>query len=84
MSQRRLDMEFFQVLGFIGETPTKTFSHSTTYSRLRETLLRDAMSRAVDNDAETFQLVVDNIGKYIETVYHSRYSSDLLQCMSLY
>jgi len=64
---------------FIGETPTKTFSSSSTYSRLREALLRDVLSRSVDNDAETFQLVVDNVGKYVEIVYHSQYSSDFLQ-----
>ena len=78
--QRRLGDEFFQVLRFIGETPTKTFAGSSTYSRLRETLLRDALSRCVDNDTDSFQLVVDNIGKYVEITYHSRFSMDLLQC----
>lgn len=64
----------------MGETPTKTFANSSTYLRLRETLLRDALSRCVDNDSDSFQLVVDNIGKYVEIVYHSQFSLDLLQC----
>ncbi|THH33844.1 hypothetical protein EUX98_g253 [Antrodiella citrinella] len=77
--KRRLDKEFFEVLKFLGETPTRGFSNSSTYSRLRELLLRDVLTRCVDNDVETFQLVVDNIGKYVETAYHSQYSSDFLQ-----
>ncbi|KAH8106968.1 hypothetical protein BXZ70DRAFT_1003857 [Cristinia sonorae] len=77
--KRRLSPEFFQVLRFIGETPTKTFVNSSTFSRLREALLRDALSRAVENDADAYQLAVENIGKYVEIVYHSNYSLDLLQ-----
>lgn len=68
------------MLHFVGETPTKAFSSSSAYSRLREALLRDALSRCVDNDVDTFQLVVDNIGTYVELAYYSHYSTDLLQC----
>ncbi|TCD71881.1 hypothetical protein EIP91_000013 [Steccherinum ochraceum] len=77
--KRRLEPEFFQVLRFIGETPTRQFATSSTYGRLREALLRDALGRSMDNDADTFQLVIENIGKYVEHVYHSQYSMDLLQ-----
>lgn len=50
---------------------------------LRDSFLRDTLTRAVDNDMESFQVVIENVNRYVEIVHHSHYSSDLLQCMSI-
>lgn len=59
---------------------TNTKSIASTPVPLRDSLLRDTLTRAVENDMETFQLVLENITRYVDIVHHSQYSPDLMQC----
>jgi hypothetical protein len=45
---------------------------------LRDALLRDSLSRAVDCDKDSFQVVLNNLQQYIAVVHHERYSKDLM------
>lgn len=74
--QRALPAEFFKVLANALSTKTIVASHAS----LRDALLHDTLSRAPDNEAESYQLVLDNINNFIELVHHSNYSGQLLQC----
>ena len=46
---------------------------------LGNALLRDTLTRAVDNDLASFQQVLDNLNTFIETVHHSGFSAELMQ-----
>ncbi len=50
------------------------------HENLRDALLRDTLSRAVEGDDESLQVVVDNINTYIEVVHHAEYTLALMQC----
>jgi hypothetical protein len=54
--------------------------NSGSSGSLREYLLRDVLSRAVDNDQTSLQVVLNNIQTYIEIIFHQDYSLDLLLC----
>ena len=48
---------------------------------LRDALLYDTLSRTVpDNESESYQQILNNLDNFIETVHHSAYGADLLQC----
>ena len=79
-NQRQLDTTFFLVLKFVVDSNVKAITSMAV--PLRDSFLRDTLTRAVDNDMESFQVVIENINRYVEIVHHSYYSTDLLQCMS--
>ncbi|KAJ3559109.1 hypothetical protein NM688_g537 [Phlebia brevispora] len=73
-----LDQPFFQVLRYVLEFNAKSNATAVNQVPLRETLLRDTLSRAAESEPETCQLLVENLSQYVEIVYHSHYSADLL------
>jgi hypothetical protein len=77
-AKRPLDREFFVVLKYITDANAKTISSSS--ESLRDAILRDSFSRAADNEASAFQIVLNNLNMYVDVVYYQGYSSDLLQC----
>ncbi|TFY77906.1 hypothetical protein EWM64_g6106 [Hericium alpestre] len=68
LCKRPRSTAFFDALRHVTETET-----------LRETLLRDALSRLADNDIASIQTVIDNLNVYVEVVHRDGYSADLLQ-----
>lgn len=79
--KRNLDDEFFVVLKQIANpiaTNSTTTNNPGASGSLRESLLRDVLPRAVDNDQTNFQVVLNNMQTYIEIVFHQDYSLDLL------
>lgn len=74
--QRVLPSEFFKVLG--SAIDSKTFV--TGQTSLKDALLQDTLSRAPDNEAEYYQLVLDNLCSFVEAAQISHLSADVLQC----
>ncbi|KAI0797914.1 hypothetical protein C8Q75DRAFT_845203 [Abortiporus biennis] len=72
--KRPHDHAFFEVLYSVLDISTKSDN-----TRLRESLLRDTLARAIDNDVESFQQVLDNLNQYVEKVYHAQYGVELMQ-----
>jgi hypothetical protein len=56
--------------------------NNTVPGSLRESLLRDALSRAVDSDPRASQSLLNNLETFVEVVFYQGYSSDLLLCKS--
>lgn len=52
------------------------------HENLRDALLRDTLTRAVEGDDEALQTVIDNVNTYVEAVHHTDYSLLLMQCKS--
>ena len=72
--QRNLDPSFFTVLRNILERGVVTAGGDP----LGNALLRDTLTRAVDNDLASFQQVLDNLNTFIEVVHHSGFSAELM------
>lgn len=62
------------------ETKRKGVASTSSHVNLRDALLRDTLPRAVENDFESYQTVVENVNTYVEVVYHQKYTSELMQC----
>lgn len=45
-------------------------------------LWRDALNRAPECDPASMQLVIENVAKFAEVVYHSDYSHEIITCES--
>jgi hypothetical protein len=75
--QRRSDRDFFLVLKYIldGEARLKSFPSEA----LRHQLLRDALSRAGENET-VFQQVADSLNTFVEIVHHQGFDAELMQC----
>lgn len=54
--------------------------YTTTPGSLRESLLRDTLSRALDSDHLVLQSLLNNIERFVEVVFHQGYSAELLLC----
>jgi hypothetical protein len=50
---------------------------------LRDILLRDTVSRIVETDPESFQLVLPNLSLFIDKVHNGAYDPDLVRRKSL-
>jgi hypothetical protein len=74
--QRNLEPAFFVVLHDIFERGVVLMANGDS---LGNALLRDTLTRAVDNDLASFQQVLDNVNTFIETVHHSGFSAELMQ-----
>ncbi|CCM02372.1 uncharacterized protein FIBRA_04467 [Fibroporia radiculosa] len=83
LCKRPLTAEFFTVLRFISAPKVKGRRVSTR-SSLNDTLLRDTLARSLENDSETFQLVIENLATFVEVVHHADYSSDMLQSVGIW
>ena len=73
--QRSLEPPFFIVLRNILERSVIPVTNGDT---LGNALLRDTLTRAVDNDLASFQQVLDNLNTFIEVVHHSGFSAELM------
>ncbi|EMD38403.1 hypothetical protein CERSUDRAFT_113558 [Gelatoporia subvermispora B] len=82
LCKRRLVPDFFLVIKYVVASGTRVESKSG-FPDLRETLLRDTMMRAIENDNETYQQVITNISSYVEAVYHTGYSAEFMQFVGL-
>ncbi|TFY64018.1 hypothetical protein EVJ58_g2900 [Rhodofomes roseus] len=51
---------------------------------LMDKLLRDTMTRSLDNDPESFQSVVDNVCTYVDVVHNTGYSTEMLQAVGIW
>lgn len=72
-------MNFFNVLNkALGNQSIVTGQLS-----LRDALLYDTLSRAPNNEGESYQLVLDNLNTFVEVVHHSAYTIDVVQCKCL-
>ena len=78
--QRNLEPSFFTVLRNILERSVIPAANEET---LGDALLRDTLTRAVDNDLASFQQVLGNLNTFIEAVHHSGFSADLMQGAAL-
>jgi len=74
--QRSLEPSFFTVLRGILERGVVPAANGDT---LGNALLRDTLTRAVENDVSSFQQVLDNLNTFIEAVHHSGFSAELMQ-----
>ena len=74
--QRNLEPSFFVVLRGIIERSVILVADGDSVGNA---LLRDTLTRAVDNDLASFQQVLDNLNRFIEAVHHSGFSAQLMQ-----
>ncbi|KAK7020581.1 hypothetical protein R3P38DRAFT_3272569 [Favolaschia claudopus] len=74
--KRRLDRSVFLVLKEITDSSARQTPSSA--ESLRDTLLRDTLPRAAENENTTFQIVMNNLHTYIEVIHHQGYSGDLM------
>ncbi|KAJ7449837.1 hypothetical protein FB451DRAFT_1286715 [Mycena latifolia] len=74
--KRRLDRNVFQVLKEITDASARL--SPPPGESLRDILLRDTLPRAVENDHTTFQIVLNNLQTFIESVHHQGYNTDLM------
>ncbi|KAJ7685226.1 hypothetical protein DFH06DRAFT_1157872 [Mycena polygramma] len=74
--KRRLDRNVFLVVKEITDADARLTPASE--ENLRDTLLRDTLARAVENDHTTFQIVLNNLHTFVEVVHHQGYSSELM------
>lgn len=75
-----MDLDFFKVIYYVVLADAKSKKGVSTQEPLRDALLRDTLSRAVENDMASYQTVINNIAEYVEVVHHTDYSADLMQC----
>ncbi|KAF8636667.1 hypothetical protein AX17_003473 [Amanita inopinata Kibby_2008] len=72
--KRRLEREFFVILK--QSVSSSSNNAENTSDDLKNILLHDAMTRAVDADHGSLQVVLDNIAVFIEIVHHDYYSAE--------
>ena len=68
------------ILPYVMETKRKGVTSTPVHANLREALLRDTLVRAVDNEVDSYQIVIDNIGTFVELVYHQNFTNETMQC----
>ncbi|EKM55576.1 uncharacterized protein PHACADRAFT_256290 [Phanerochaete carnosa HHB-10118-sp] len=77
--KRVLSPDFFKVLNkVLGNKPT-----AIGQPNLKDALLYDTLSRAPNNEGESYQTVLDNLGTFVEIVHHSAYTIDMLEFVGL-
>ncbi|KAH9951250.1 hypothetical protein B0H21DRAFT_272251 [Amylocystis lapponica] len=81
--KRHLPSTFFDVIRYIAVANAKANKSSTPQVDLRDALLRDTLTRAIENDPDSYQLVIENLRSFVETVHHTGYSADLMQFVGL-
>lgn len=74
--KRRLDRNVFHVLKEIADANARLSPPPA--ESLRDILLRDTLPRALENDHTTFQIVLNNLQTFIESVHHQGYNTDLM------
>ncbi|GBE81969.1 hypothetical protein SCP_0403450 [Sparassis crispa] len=82
LCKRQLLSEFFDVIHYVVVANTKA-NISTIREGLQDELLRDTLTKAIENEPDSFQRVIGNIVSYVEVVHHSGYSSDMMQFVGL-
>ena len=82
--QRRRTPDFFVCMKYIISPQVKAEHNPHPYENLRDALLRDSLTRAVEGDDESLQLVIENINTYVELVHHTDYPLALMQCRLLF
>ncbi|KAI0670290.1 hypothetical protein C8Q78DRAFT_114403 [Trametes maxima] len=83
LSKRRRSPEFFAIIKHITGPQVKAERNPHLHENLRDALLRDTLTRAVEGDDESLQVVVDNVNTYIEVVHHTEYTPALMQFVGL-
>ncbi|KAF9815310.1 hypothetical protein IEO21_04673 [Rhodonia placenta] len=82
--KRPLSSDFFTVIRLVTAPISKPGYAPAARESLRDTILRDTLSRSLDNDPDTFQLVIENMQTYIKNVHNSGFSTDLMQAVGLW
>ncbi|CDO71214.1 hypothetical protein BN946_scf184863.g9 [Trametes cinnabarina] len=83
MFKRTRSHEFFTVIKHIAAANVKAEHNPHPLESLRDSLLRDTLTRIVEGDDESLQTVLDNVNTYIETVHHTDYTPSLMQFVGL-
>ncbi|KAI0079929.1 hypothetical protein K474DRAFT_1638767 [Panus rudis PR-1116 ss-1] len=81
--KKRHSRDFFLVLAFVTE-PNKKAALPASRMNIRDALLRDTLPRAVENDQDCYQTVIENLNTFVEVVYRAKYSTELMQFIGLY
>lgn len=72
--------EFFDVIKHVIGPQAKAERNPHPTETLRDALLRDTLSRALEGDDDSLQIVLDNVNTYVEIVHHTEYTPALMQC----
>jgi len=75
--KRPLRPTFFSVFKQVLETSKGSIADAELLVSL---LWRDTLARAPDCDPGSMQAVINNIGKFVDVVYHTDYSLELVTC----
>ncbi|KAG6814363.1 hypothetical protein H0H92_010949 [Tricholoma furcatifolium] len=75
--RRPMEQEFFFILKQVVDSNAK--NNPQLPQSLRELLLRDVLTRAIEGDNTTFQNVLDNTLTYVAIVYHEGFTSEMMQ-----
>ncbi|KZT67735.1 hypothetical protein DAEQUDRAFT_712938 [Daedalea quercina L-15889] len=82
--KRTLPMDVFVALRHALTPSGKASRAGVMQIGFKDVLLRDTMSKSLDNDPDSFQAVVDNICTYVEVVHHTGYSTEMLQAVGIW
>ncbi|TBU65728.1 hypothetical protein BD310DRAFT_803111 [Dichomitus squalens] len=83
LCKRRRTPEFFAIIKSITGPTVRAEHNPHPHETLRDAILRDTLTRAVEGDDEALQIVIDNVNTYVEVVHHTDYSLSLMQFVGL-
>ncbi|KAI0362213.1 hypothetical protein OH77DRAFT_1416438 [Trametes cingulata] len=83
LCKRRRSHDFFAIIKHITGPQVKAERNPHPLENLRDALLRDTLTRAVEGDDDSLQVVLDNVNDYVEIVHHTEYTPTLMQFVGL-
>ncbi|PIL24081.1 hypothetical protein GSI_13832 [Ganoderma sinense ZZ0214-1] len=83
LCKRRRAPEFFAIIKHVVGPLAKAERNPHPHENLRDALLRDTLTRAVEGDDDALQTVIDNVNTYVEVVHHTDYSLLLMQFVGM-
>ncbi|KAI0780831.1 hypothetical protein BD413DRAFT_500442 [Trametes elegans] len=75
--------DFFAIVKHIAHPHVRAERNPQFNESLRDALLRDTLTRAVEGDDDALQTVVHNVNTYVDVVHHTEYSPALMQFVGL-
>ncbi|KAH9856975.1 hypothetical protein C2E23DRAFT_892456 [Lenzites betulinus] len=83
LCKRPRSPEFFAIIKHVIGPHVKAERNPNPLESLRDALLRDTLTRALEGEDEFLQAILDNVNSYVEMVHHTDYSPALMQFVGL-
>ncbi|KAI0831397.1 hypothetical protein BC628DRAFT_1312212 [Trametes gibbosa] len=73
LCKRPQSHEFFSIIKHVVSPHVKAERNPNPFETLRDALLRDTLTRALEGEDEFLQAILDNVNTYVEIVHHTEY-----------